>query len=423
MTERDVFESRLRAALLRHVEEGPTDFDALGFARTVAAKEPRRHGFTAVLSLRVLAIPRRAWLLLLAGLLLAAMIGGTLLVGSQLQRRLPAVVPPVGQLFECPPGSTPDEPGPVDQARPASPSAMAFDSRAGRLVAIASTLFGEEITGVETWTFDVCTNTWTRMHPNREPSSPDSWLVYDVDSDVTILVTSREVWAYALQADTWTLKDSVPPIDATSLIHVTSWAYDPVAGVIVAAATELDRSRPPELWGYDVASDTWTPIRQSSPAAAASRGVRFAYDASADRLVAFGVGSGLPPETETWLFDLRTGTWSRSGAATPPLSIVWGFDAYPPEMVYDEEAERTVVFGGSGSAAYDAAADRWEVLPEPSSPGGFSSTPVYDPVNGRLVGLGSGDTRQDDVVAFDLASREWTILLEPREGQPTPNPE
>ena len=111
---------------------------------------------------------RPAWVLLLLAGLLAALVGGTLLVGSQQQRRLPAVVPPVGQVFECPPGSTPDEPGPVDQARPRRwPwSAMAFDRRAGRLVALADT--GD---GVETWTFDVCTNTWTRMHPNREPPS------------------------------------------------------------------------------------------------------------------------------------------------------------------------------------------------------------------------------------------------------------
>ena len=139
MTERDVFESRLRAALLRHVADGPTDFDALGFARTVAAKEPRRRGLAAVARLARGSRSRAApgLLLLLTGLL-AALVGGTLLVGSQLQRKLPAVVPPVGQLFECPPGSTPDKPGPVDQARPAmSAPTVAFDRRAGRLVALA----------------------------------------------------------------------------------------------------------------------------------------------------------------------------------------------------------------------------------------------------------------------------------------------
>ena len=96
MTERDVFEGRLRAALLRHVADGPTDFDALGFARTVAAQDPRRHGFAPALSLRGLAIPRVAWTLLLLAGLLAALVAGMLIVGSQPLRKVPAVVPPVG---------------------------------------------------------------------------------------------------------------------------------------------------------------------------------------------------------------------------------------------------------------------------------------------------------------------------------------
>ncbi len=166
MTEQDVFESRLRAALVRHVANGPTEFDALAFARTVAAKEPRRRGLAAALAWRGVAFPRRAWALLLLAGLLAAMVAGTLLVGSQLERKLPAVVPPVGQVFDAArPASTPRQAGAVDQARPVigdGVTSMAFDRRAGRLVALA-----DGHASLETWTFDVCTNTWTRMHPDR----------------------------------------------------------------------------------------------------------------------------------------------------------------------------------------------------------------------------------------------------------------
>ena len=49
---------------------------------------------------------------------------------------------------------------------------------------------------------------------------------------------------------------------------------------------------------------------------------------------------------------------------------------------------------------------------------------VYDPVNG---GSSAPDRDRDvigsaDVVAFDLVTREWTVLLEPSRGQPTPSP-
>jgi hypothetical protein len=390
----------------------------------------------AALGPRRAAVPRLAWLLLLAAGLLTALVGGMLVVGSQPARRLPAVVPPVGQVLACPPGSTPDKPGPVDQARPAHEpwtlSEMAFDRRAGRLVALDNIFAGDEVTGVETWTFDVCTNTWMRMHPDREPSSSGGGLlVYDVDSDVTILVTAREVWAYDLGADTWTLKGSIPPIDPTSLIHVTSWAYDPVTGLVVAAAGELaagpewKRSRP-ALWNYDVATDTWTPIRQDSPPAAWDRGVRFTYDASADRMIAYAVHASPDAGNETWLFDLRAGAWSRAGAVTPDIRNYWGFNRYPPEMVYDEAEARTVVYGNEGLAAYDATTDRWDYLNggddgQGSVEFGFGlpsgwSMDEYDPVNGRLVGLGGGN----GVWAFEPATRQWTVLLEGREGGTAP---
>jgi hypothetical protein len=435
MTERDVFESRLHAALVRHVANGPTEFDALAFARTVAAKEPRRRGFAAALAWHGFAVPRRSWALLLLAGLLAAMVAGTLLVGSQLERKLPAVVPPIGQVLACPPGSTPDTPGPVGQARPAHEpwtlSEMAFDRRAGRLVALDNILTGDEITGVETWTFDVCTNTWTRMHPDREPSSSGSKLVYDVDSDVTILVTAREVWAYDLGADTWTLKGSIPPIDASSSTLATSLAYDPVTGLVVAAAAEFaagpewKRSRP-ALWTYDVTTDTWTPILQDGPAPAWERGVGVAYDASADRLIAYGVNQTPDAGNEAWLFDLRTGTWSRAGAVTPNIRNYWGFNTYPPEIVYDDAEARTVVYGNEGLAAYDATADHWDYLNGGDDgqgsvelgfglPSGWSMD-TYDPLNGRLVGLGGGN----GVWAFDPASRQWTVLLEGRDAGAAP---
>ena len=104
-----------------------------------------------------------------------------------------------GLVPTCPPGSTPDTPGPAGQARPpSSPWASAFDRRAGRVVLVAP-ITPDDGPGVATWTFDVCTNTWTRMHPNREPPTLWARLVYDVDSDVTLLVSSRSVWAYDLR--------------------------------------------------------------------------------------------------------------------------------------------------------------------------------------------------------------------------------
>jgi len=390
MAELDLFETRFAAAYRRYLDEAPTQVDAVEIARSVVsmARGRRLSWGTAFRSM-----PAPAWLVLLAILLTA--LGAALFAGSQRDTQLPAVVVPMPPAFACPPGSTPDQPGPADQARPQErpgyPPTMAFDRRAGKVVALVTL-----DRGVETWTIDACTNTWMQMHPRREPSG-DEWsqLVYDVDSDVTIGVSSGRVWSYHLEANTWTLMRSVPPTGA--------WprAYDPVSGLVVATVDPGDPDAPAELATYDVETDRWAPIHQEN-----GPGWLWgmcAYDTSVDRLVEV---TGGDLGWETWLLDIRTGRWSRSGAGTPRVEPNW----VVPAIAYDEAAERTVVVGNAGMAAYDATADRWETIVEASSPGGFRALPlVYDPVNRRLVGFG-WKGQGTGLNAFDLVTREWIVL-------------
>jgi hypothetical protein len=275
---------------------------------------------------------------------------------------------------------------------------VAFDRQAGRLIALMSV-----VDGPRTWSFDVCTNTWTQMHPDREPPASESArLVYDIDSDTTVLVFSASVWAYDLEADAWTEK-GLAPIDAPI------WAYDPVSGLVVAFHAG-------EPWSYDVETDTWTPIHQANWSAEGpfAEGP-FAYDTSVDRIVAF--------RGERRLFDVRTGVWATAAAETPV--VIAGYGMSPPEIAYDEAAERTVFIGNWRLAAYDASADRWEIVTDLTGDSGGVPLPmVYDSVNRRLVGWGRGwMVGQGGMVAVDLLTREWTVLLEASDGQPTPGPE
>jgi hypothetical protein len=87
-----------------------------------------------------------------------------------------------------------------------------------------------------------------------------------------------------------------------------------------------------------------------------------------------------------------------------------------------------VVGGSVRLAAYDATADRWATVefPDPAEWHGVSL--VYDPVNERLVVLpDSWDSwttgSSAGVMALDLATREWTVLLEAGDRQPAPSPE
>ena len=91
MAERDRFELELAAALRAYAQDAPTHARPTELARQFAAAYPHRGPMLR--SWRLVAIPRLAWTLLLLATLLAAMVAGMLVVGSQLQRRLVTVVP------------------------------------------------------------------------------------------------------------------------------------------------------------------------------------------------------------------------------------------------------------------------------------------------------------------------------------------
>jgi len=430
MTERDAFEARFHAAIRGYVGSVSSELDPASLAHRIAEGEPRRHGFPAVVGWRGIAIPRAAWALLLLAGLLAAMVGGVLVIGSQGEPKLPAVV------FACPPGSTPDEPGPADQARPWILDPVTYDSAAGKIVMLASqeAFVGENRAG--TWTFDVCTNTWTLM---QSGSGPDTGLalVYDPGADLIIGVDYPEdpvtspphAWAYSLADNTWTRKGPAPD-------HVVRLWYD-VASARVAAWAAHDDHDPGTIWAYDVAADTWAMIGALEVLGGFPWGNPgddlLAYDASLDRVVATVVGG-----SETRLFDMRTGSVADARAAAPWAGRCGWMSAricYDGEagaaIAYDERAQRVVVLIGGHAFAYNAAADRWDTLFEPAGTGSgelarVGHSMVYDPVNRRLVVLagdfaGDGDP-VDAVLAFDTTTREWTVLLEPSKVQPSPSP-
>lgn len=311
---------------------------------------------------------------------------------------------------------------------------MAFDRQAGRIVVLATR---EDPSSPETWTFDVCTNTWTQMHPSQEPPGRVQ-IVYDAKSDLTIALDSVGVWAYDLAANTWTAKGVAPLAPQGG--GQPRLVYDPVSGLVVAQAfaSSSETETPSELWTYDVETDTWFPFRRAGAPAVGLFGL-LAYDASVDRIIGYaGVPSVTDVSYRTRLFDIRTGTWSTAGAVTPAVSFGWGPSG--GEIAYDETMERTIVFSDGRVVACDAAADRWEILVEGFVPGQSGAWPtgptarlgpsmVYDPVNGRLVVYGgqyrTSDpnnlwVQADDVLAFDPATRQWTVLLEASEVRPIP---
>jgi hypothetical protein len=388
------------------------------------------------------------------GLVLVGVIAGTALLVSFVAS---SPAPPATGGFSCPPGSTPDQPGP-DRPRPPGDGYMygatTFDPGSGRVLRLTSQ--------GAFWTFDVCTNSWASEPVPEDIAGLVGEFVYDVDSDRFIAFAVRgagaqlpgdggaQVWTYEPDRRVWTEKNewAMGPVPEWSSVPGPQAVYDPVSGLVV-----VRESLTSAMWTYDVDTDTWTEIDQGTtlpPAAAVGRpygedGTDWAidtfaqaltYDASVDRLILYD-------DRSTWEFDIRAGRWEEQDAAydgSPGCG--WGGPS-GDEFTYDEANEVSVLFGNGTLATYDATQHTWTVLQQGqdlTSPYGepapigqrrrmcFAMT--YDSVNDRIVVLG-GDVRNlaggpemnppgsggwgtsHEVIAYDVATGEWTTLLEP----------
>ena len=220
----------------------------------------------------------------------------------------------------------------------------------------------------ETWTYDYNTNTWTNMAPALSPpgmSGAD--MVYDSESNLIVLYggwpdgayTSPaliETWTYDLASNTWT---NVTPSVQPSCRSWGQMAYDSESDdIVLFGGWEIF----PELWAplndtwtYDTNTNTWTEIVTDGPNILGD----LTYDSESDRVVFWGGVEDVAENvyvSETWTYDDNSGTWEQMSPPQTPNGRTRG------EVTYDSESDRVILFGGtlnSGYSANDIMNDLW----------------------------------------------------------------
>jgi cysteine-rich repeat protein len=214
-----------------------------------------------------------------------------------------------------------------------SASAVAFDSRRGRLVLLK---------GSETWEHDG--HRWIKRTGTTPPSGTALALASDAERGVTVMYgTNAITWEY--DGTTWQARTPAAAPPARSL---TAMTYDAVRKRIV-----LFGGRTSSLvvlgdtWEYD--GTNWT--ERTLPASPAPRyGHGLAYDQARQRVVLFGGATAAQKSIETWEYD--GATWTQVvTAASPPVRT-------SPALTYDAARRRIVLFGGFGPTS--PLADTWE---------------------------------------------------------------
>ncbi|HEX2892689.1 MAG TPA: hypothetical protein VHO29_01640 [Marmoricola sp.] len=339
----------------------------------------------------------------------------------------------------CPPGTHPDRAGPAGQARPEALQGMlsaAVDADSARLVVLAAVRVDKLRTRPETWTLDLCTNTWQRQHPTDGPSAaPDTQLVYDAADDVVIAWSPRErvSWAYDVVRDEWTRLAAAPAAPQGALQDVV---YDPTGRRVILRDGSDGR-----LWSYRFRTDSWRALAGTS--ATGDDGTDesdfhsyLVADPARHQLIL--VQNSYTSPARTWRFDLDTRRWTRYPTATP--DVINGYDETGGEIVFDPGADRALLLGYARLVAFDPGAGTWRevtvheplVVPESGDDTSMHTGPlvrtrhtlVYDPVNARVLVVGGMYhrsepsepfrwTRSRDVWAYETANDTWTELVAP----------
>ncbi|MFX1283435.1 MAG: kelch repeat-containing protein [Promethearchaeota archaeon] len=227
---------------------------------------------------------------------------------------------------------------------------MAYDQEGQKAM-----LFGGADAGIrddETWVYDFPSNTWINMSPSSHPSARVSAsMCYHSQAKKFVLFggfdgsRNNETWIYDLNANSWTLKNpSLSPSPRSGHSMVYDAYHDKI--VLYGGNTGLYNG---ETWVYDLDTNTWKENKpEFSPAGRESSPL--VYDKSNKKIFLFGGWTG-STNSETWMYDLTTNNWTQLNSIIEPSA------RFAHSLTYNSVNNAIILFAGrNGTAAFD---DTW----------------------------------------------------------------
>jgi len=219
--------------------------------------------------------------------------------------------------------------------------------------------------GVETWIYDIATNTFENVSPSVQPSLRwGSRMAYDTGSKRAILFggsdgitaeTLNDTWAYDFHSNTWT---EMKPAKSPPPHHFAALTYHPLAdrivlfgGYNIPADKYLN-----DTWTYDHNNNTWTAV-QTPRRPQARLYHTIAWDLWSNKIILFGGISKLyePVLDDTWALDLKNNTWTKLRPKLFPSARAW--------QVMEGTWTGPLLFGGSPQHDPYTLDDTWSYNP------------------------------------------------------------
>jgi hypothetical protein len=186
-----------------------------------------------------------------------------------------------------------------------------------------------------------------------------------------------------------------------------------------------------DVWAFDLATETWSELpTKSAPPARVNPAM--VWDSVNDRLILFGgnsstSGSAYISRDDTWVLDLKTGTWTEIATTGKPSSRLFS------AALWDATRQRMIIYGGADEDAFFSAGggildglwglaitgstggwaqldDISPTVPEPR----FWAAMVMDPERDRYVMFGGHDGQalgnRNDLWSFDPEANAWSKM-------------
>jgi hypothetical protein len=265
--------------------------------------------------------------------------------------------------------------------------------------------------------------TWKEAKPSIVPGVRIcSLMVYDSESDVILQFggfdgkkASRELWAYDCNTNTW---ENLSQQDGPKGRYGHGFIYDEGRDrSILFFGTASSTIYYNDMWEYDYNTRTWKELKPSVVPSPRCKG-GCGYDIESDRIVFFG-GFGMDQvnNAETWTYDHDENIWVNETPDVSPSPRMRN------PMIYDEKADRIVLFGGwkggnevlGDTWAYDVDKNAWQEMNPSQSPAPRARYGrAYLPSEGVVLitgGFGGEAGDLNDTWLYDHGANEWTKLV------------
>jgi N-acetylneuraminic acid mutarotase len=229
--------------------------------------------------------------------------------------------------------------------------------------------------GVETWIYDIATNTFENVAPAVQPSLRWGYrIAYDTQSKRAILFggsdgytgeTLNDTWVYNFETNAWT---EMQPATSPPPHHFAAMTYHPLAdrvilfgGYNIQADEYLN-----DTWAYDYNSNTWTDLQPTTrPSARVYHTI--AWDLWSNKIILFGGVSNVklyePVLDDSWAFDLKSNTWTKLKPKASPSARAWHamVGTWTGPLLFGGGPTHDV-FTDDDTWSYNSRAKKWEEI-------------------------------------------------------------